>query len=153
MISFILLFDIADMVAKYMKEHPEVIRKLCEIIWDIFLKPFMQEIAKILADRIFKSDKKRVCRRKSENKKGKEKACKGKNDDRKLEDDLEERVFMHINSQRQKKKHNDNGKLEDDKKRVFMYIQRQTVKDNKMYKIYNPNCLRYLGTVSIRVIK
>lgn len=147
MISFILLFDIADMIAKYMSEHPEVIRKLCEIIWDIFLKPFMQEIAKILAERLLK----KACRGKNSNKKGKEKACKGKNDDRKLEDDLEERVFMHINSQRQKKKHNDDGKLEDDKKRVFMYIQRQTVKDNKMYKRYNPNCLIYLGTVSIRV--
>lgn len=151
MISFILLFDIADMIAKYMSEHPEVIRKLCEIIWGVFFKPFMQEIAKILADRLLKRGKKNACRKKSENKKGKEKACKEKNDDRKLEDDLEERVFMHINSQRQKKKHNDNGKLEDDKKRVFMYIQRQTVKDNKMYKRYNPNCLIYLGTVSIRV--
>ena len=82
-----ILYVLFDIVVKYMTEHSEVIRKLCEIIWGVFFKPFMQEIAKILADRLLKRGKKNACRKKSENKKGKEKACKEKNDDRKLEDE------------------------------------------------------------------
>ena len=44
-----ILYVLFDIVVKYMTEHPKVIRKFCEIIWDIFLKPFIQESAKILA--------------------------------------------------------------------------------------------------------
>ena len=40
-----ILYVLFDIVEKYMVEHSEVIRKLCEIIWDVFFKPFIQESA------------------------------------------------------------------------------------------------------------
>ena len=58
-----ILYVLFDIVEKYMVEHSEVIRKLCEIIWDVFFKPFIQESAKILANKIFKRDKEKSKRK------------------------------------------------------------------------------------------
>ena len=126
-----ILYVLFDIVEKYMVEHSEVIRKLCEIIWDVFFKPFIQESAKILANKIFKRDKE-----KSKNKDNKEQ----KSEDKKISWSLYTYKLLETEG-----KHNNSRKLEDDKKRVFMYIKRQIVKDRKKH---NPNCVK---TITIRV--
>ena len=121
-----ILYVLFDIVVKYMTEHSEVIRKLCKIIWDVFLKPFIQESAKNLANKIFKRDKE-----KSKNKDNK----KQKSEDKKISWSLYTYKLLETEG-----KHNNSRKLEDDKKRVFMYIQRQIK--------HNPNCVK---TITIRV--